>query len=168
MIRKLINHLRRRNDGDEGFTLVEVLVVLTIIGILSALVAPAVINQVDKARQTSAISQLSTFKGALEMYVLDVGAYPTTEEGLGALANAPSNAPGWRGPYLQADSMNADRTTLKGDPWKNQLVYTAGDGSDPMRPYELLSYGKDGEEGGTGWDADVSVWDGVVDENAQQ
>ncbi|MDE0021315.1 MAG: type II secretion system major pseudopilin GspG [Candidatus Poribacteria bacterium] len=167
MATKLLKMLRQRNEGDEGFTLVEVLVVLTIIGILAATVSPVVIKRIDEGRQQTAKSQLKTFKTALEMYALDVGVYPTTEEGLEALTAAPTSAAGWKGPYLQADSVNQDGS-LKGDPWNNELIYTQNDGSNPMRPYELFSYGKDGEEGGTSWSSDISVWDGVLDEEAQQ
>lgn len=167
MVRKLLNKLRQRSNGDEGFTLVEVLVVLTIIGILAAAISPAVLKEIGKAKQQKAGQQISIFSGALKRYSRDVGDYPTTEEGLMGLVRAPSGVTGWDGPYLE-EALLPDGT-MKPDPWGNQLEYVyPGAHQDLTYAFDLTSYGRDGQEGGTGIDSDISNWAGVMDESQEE
>jgi general secretion pathway protein G len=124
--------------------LIELLVVLVIIGLLAALVAPNFIGQSEKAKPKVARTQMENLRNALDMFQLDVGRYPTTQEGLEALRVRPSSAARWSGPYLRDD--------LPNDPWGSPYQYRSEGGS-----YEILSFGADGRSGGEGNDADVSV-----------
>ena len=128
-----------------GFTLLELLVVIVIIGLLAAYVGPKYFAQLGKSEVTVAKSQIEAFGKALDTYRLDVGTYPSTEEGLNALLVKPSAAARWNGPYLSK--------ALPQDPWGHAYMYkspgTKGD-------FEILSYGKDGQPGGTGENADIS------------
>jgi general secretion pathway protein G len=138
---------RRRPDG-RGFTLLEILVVLLVIGLLAGLVAPQVLGRVGEARTTTARTQLSLLATALDSYRLDNGDYPTTAQGLAALRTKPTSAPvpaNWRGPYLRRD--------VPVDPWGRAYVYSypAAWGAQ----FELYSLGRDGKAGGTGEDADL-------------
>ena len=131
-----------------GFTLIEILVVVVVIAILATLVAPNVFRHVGTARVTTAKAQIEMLGAALDAYRLDVGRYPTAEEGLDALWTRSASAPvGWRGPYL--------RKSIPLDPWGHAYEYRVpevlGAGS-----YELVSLGADGRLGGEGDDADVS------------
>jgi len=129
----------------QGFTLLELLVVMVIIGLLAGFVAPRYFAQVGKSQVKVARAQIDALDKALDSYRLDVGRYPTSEEGLQALSVAPSNEPNWAGPYLKKG--------VPLDPWGRPYIYvqpgTHGD-------FDLLSYGKDGKEGGTGEDADLT------------
>ena len=136
---------RRRQAG---FTLIELLVVLVILGLLAGLVAPRVISYLGGARSGSAKVQIENFGAALDLYRLDNGSYPTTEQGLEALVSAPSGATGWNGPYLNKNS-------LPRDPWGNAYHYSA---PGQHGPYDLYSYGADNREGGDGDDRDVTSW----------
>lgn len=127
-----------------GFTLVELLVVLAILGMLAALVGPQVLNQLGGAKSKSATIQIRDFEQALELYKLDVGRFPRSGEGLEALVRQPSGAKGWNGPYLKKDE-------LPMDPWGNPYEYRVS-GSR----IEIISYGADGRAGGADEDADVS------------
>ena len=127
-----------------GFTLVELLVVLAILGMLAALVGPQVLNQLGGAKSKSATIQIRDFEQALELYKLDVGRFPRSGEGLEALVSQPSGAKGWNGPYLKKDE-------LPMDPWGNPYEYRVS-GSR----IEIISYGADGRAGGSDEDADVS------------
>lgn len=128
-----------------GFTLLELLVVVTIIGLLAAYVGPKYFSQLGKSEQGVAKAQVEAFARALDTYRLDVGHYPTTEEGLNALLTKPANAAKWNGPYLQK--------AVPLDPWGRAYVYRApGANGD----FDISSYGKDGQPGGTGDAADVS------------
>jgi general secretion pathway protein G len=128
-----------------GFTLLELLVVVAIIGLLSAYVGPKYFGQIGKSEQALAKSQVESFQRALGTYRLDVGAFPTTEEGLAALVSKPANAAKWNGPYLSK--------AVPLDPWGKPYVYKApGSKGD----YDLLSWGKDGQPGGSGDAADVT------------
>ena len=133
--------VRRRVSG---FTLVELLVVLAILGMLAALVGPQVLNQLGGAKSKSATIQIRDFEQALELYKLDVGRFPRSGEGLEALVRQPSGAKGWNGPYLKKDE-------LPMDPWGNPYEYRVS-GSK----VEIISYGADGRAGGSDEDADVS------------
>ena len=136
-----------RRRASKGFTLLELLVVMVIIGLLAGLVAPRYFAQVGKSQTKVAKAQIDSLEKALDQYRLDVGRYPSTEEGLQALVAAPSGETNWAGPYL--------RKGIPPDPWGRPYVYgqpgTHGD-------YDLQSYGKDGREGGTGEDADIVNW----------
>lgn len=127
-----------------GFTLVELLVVLAILGMLAALVGPQVLNQLGGAKSKSAAIQIRDFEQALELYKLDVGRFPRSGEGLQALVRQPSGARGWNGPYLK-------KNDVPDDPWGNSYEYRVSGSS-----VEISSLGADGRQGGTGEDADVT------------
>lgn len=128
-----------------GFTLLELLVVIVIIGLLAAYVGPRYFSQLGKSEQKAAKAQIEALGKALDTYRLDVGRYPTTEEGLNALMAQPHGEPKWQGPYLQK--------SVPLDPWGRVYLYRSpGQGGD----FDLLSYGKDGQQGGEGDFADVS------------
>jgi general secretion pathway protein G len=130
-----------------GFTLIELVVVILIIGLLAGLVAPQVMKQFSKATQSTAKEQIANFETALDAFRLDVSRYPTTEEGLKALNEKPSGAEGWAGPYL--------KKVIPLDPWGKPYFYKCpGDHGE----YDLWSYGRDKAEGGTGEDQDVTSW----------
>lgn len=128
-----------------GFTLLELLVVVAIIGLLAAYVGPRYVAQLGKSETTAARTQIEAIARALESYRLDNGAYPSSEVGLNALRNRPANQPRWNGPYLQKD--------LPLDPWGHPYVYRLASGNG--RDFELLSYGRDGRPGGTTENADI-------------
>ncbi|MGZ5157069.1 MAG: type II secretion system major pseudopilin GspG [Caldimonas sp.] len=139
-----IDNLRPRQSG---FTLLELLVVIVIIGLLAGLVAPRYFDQVSKSNTKIARAQIDSLGKALDQYRLDVGAYPTTEMGLAALNTRPPNLEKWAGPYL--------KKAVPPDPWGNRYVYKApGDHGD----YDLVSLGSDGQPGGTGEAEDVTSW----------
>lgn len=130
-----------------GFTLLELLVVMVILGLLAGYVAPKYFGQVGKSEVKAARSQLVAFEHALDQYRLDVGHYPSSEQGLNALLVAPPNEPRWAGPYITKK--------IPDDPWGHPYLYKApGEHGE----YDLLSYGKDGRPGGTGEDADITNW----------
>ena len=131
-----------------GFTLLELLVVMVIIGLLASYVGPRFFDQVGKSEAKTARAQLDALSKALDTYRLDVGRYPTTEQGLKALNAAPQGEARWNGPYLQRE--------VPLDPWGNPYIYRAP-GSD-KRDYDLLSLGKDGQQGGEGEGADILLW----------
>jgi general secretion pathway protein G len=135
-----------------AFTLIEVLVVVVIIAVLAALVAPNVFKHVDTAKGVAAQAQISSLGAALDAYRLDNGRYPTTEQGLTALWQAPVSAPppsNWRGPYL--------RQPPPTDPWGAPYVYRAP-GDHTANGFDLSSMGQDGKPGGTGESADITSW----------
>ncbi|MDF3839565.1 type II secretion system major pseudopilin GspG [Cupriavidus basilensis] len=130
-----------------GFTLLELLVVLVIIGLLAGLVAPKYFAQLGKSNTNIAKAQISSLGKALDQYRLDVGSYPSTEERLDALVNKPQNEPRWSGPYLEK--------AVPLDPWGRPYQYRSpGEHGD----YDLVSFGKDGQAGGEGENADVTSW----------
>ena len=130
-----------------GFTLMELLVVLVIIGLLAALVGPMLFGRINPAKREMARSQIQDFMTALDVYYVDTGHYPTTQEGLKALRHAPPGVTNWHGPYL--------KTQLPDDPWGHPYVYHA-----PGRNggYEIISYGADGRPGGQGQNRDIDSW----------
>lgn len=130
-----------------GFTLLELLVVIVIIGLLAAYVGPKYFNQLAKSQIQVTRAQIDGFDKALDQYRLDTTHYPGMEQGLVALSVQPANEPLWRGPYL--------KKAVPVDPWGNPYVYTIP-GSDPNRDFEIVSYGKDGKSGGAGDDADIT------------
>jgi len=137
-------------SDESGLTLIELTIVIVILGILAAFIAPRVMNWPQKANVSKAQTEISGLKTALEMYAISVGDYPTTEQGLTALWRAPSPAPpNWDGPYIDSPTFE--------DPWGNPYVYR-----QPVTrtgyAYELYSMGKDGKVGGTELDADITNW----------
>jgi general secretion pathway protein G len=131
-----------------GFTLLELLVVMVIIGLLAGFVAPRYFAQVGKSQVKVARAQIDALDKALDQFRLDVGRYPTTEEGLPVLVAQPSGEANWAGPYL--------KKSVPADPWGRPYVYQqpGTHGGD----FDLQSYGKDGRPGGTGEDADLTNW----------
>ncbi len=141
--------MERRKRGEKGFTLIELLVVMVIIALLASLVAPKLFSKLGASKQKAAKAQIQMIETALDAFRLDVGRYPTTAEGLKVLWQDPGNIKGWDGPYLPKP--------VKADPWGNPYVYKSP--GDNGKPYELKSLGADGKEGGSGENADISVWD---------
>jgi general secretion pathway protein G len=130
-----------------GFTLLELLVVIVIIGLLAGLVAPRYFDQVSKSNAKIARAQIDSLEKALDQYRLDIGSYPNTEQGLAALNVKPQNVEKWSGPYL--------KKAVPADPWGARYLYKApGDHGE----YDLSSLGSDGQAGGTGEAADVNSW----------
>lgn len=136
---------QRQSIGQAGFTLLELLVVIVIIGLLAAYVGPKYFAQLGKSEVTIARAQIEAFEKSLDTFRLDVGRYPTTEEGLNALVVAPASVTGkWAGPYLKS---------IPQDPWSHPYQYkTPGTNTE----FEILSLGRDGQSGGSGEDADIS------------
>lgn len=138
----------RRRQGRRGITLIEMLVVLTIIALFAALVAPKLLSKSDTARVTAARAQINAFMTALGAYKLDTGTYPTTEMGLQALRTRPPNVPQWQGPYLPQE--------IPVDPWGRPYIYRypGEQGDEP----EIVCLGADGQPGGEGINADIVSW----------
>jgi general secretion pathway protein G len=137
----------RIRPGERGFTLIEIMIVVIIIGLLAALVGPRLFGKLSMAKQKSAKMQIELFGTALDAFRLDTGRYPTTEEGLKALREKPSGVERWYGPYLPKE--------IPLDPWGRSYVYKSpGDHYE----YDLISYGLDGVEGGEGENEDVVSW----------
>ncbi len=134
-----------------GFTLIELMVVMIILGLLAALVVPKMFGKLEKARNNAAYAQIALFGTALDSYRLDVGRYPGTSEGLEALITQGSGAGEWSGPYLRKNEIPLD-------PWSNPYMYESpGKNGD----YDLYSYGADKSEGGEGENRDVVSWKGL-------
>ena len=132
---------------ERGFTLLELLVVMVIIGLLAGFVGPKYFSQIGKSEVKVARAQIDALGKALDQYRLDVGHYPSTEQGLAALFTAPPNEARWDGPYL--------RKSVPADPWGNPYVFAMpGEHAE----YDLLSYGRDGAPGGEGQAADITGW----------
>lgn len=130
-----------------GFTLIELLIVVIILGVLAGLVGPRLFGRVGQSRQAAARVQIELLGAALDQFKLDVGRYPTTQEGLQALQQSPGNAPGWEGPYLKKD--------VPRDPWGAPYQYRSpGEHGE----YDLASLGSDGAPGGDGEATDVTSW----------
>jgi general secretion pathway protein G len=137
-----------RRAREEGFTLVELLVVLAILGLLIALVAPAMIRQLGSAKHKIAQQSIERLSGVLDLYHLDVGSYPTTAQGLAALNENVGNISGWNGPYLKDPSGILD-------PWGRPFQYR-DPSQRPNHAFDIISLGADGKPGGDGEDADVT------------
>jgi general secretion pathway protein G len=135
-----------RNDGQSGFTLVEMLVVIAIIGMIMGLIGPRVLSSLNESRVKTARIQIQSFSSALDLFYLDTGRYPTTSEGLTALVQPAATIPGWAGPYLKGGN-------VPNDPWSHAYAYRS---PGQRAPYEIVSYGSDGQEGGADLAADIS------------
>ena len=131
----------------KGFTLIELLIVMVILGLLAALVGPRFFGQEKKARQRAAKGQIALFEAALDNYRLDIGRYPTTEQGLQALREQPDDVTRWDGPYL--------KKAVPNDPWGNPFVYES---PSEHGDYAILSYGADGAPGGEDDNVDIVSW----------
>lgn len=131
----------------QGFTLLELLVVMVIIGLLAGYVAPRYFSQVGKSEVKAARAQIDAFEKALEAYRLDTGRYPTSEAGLDALMKAPAGEAKWQGPYL--------KKAVPLDPWGKSYNYTH---PGQHGEYDIMSYGRDGKPGGDVENADVVNW----------
>jgi general secretion pathway protein G len=140
---------RQRDHGQSGFTLIEMLVVITIIGLIVALVGPRVLNYLSESKVKAARIQIQSFTSALDLFYMDAGRYPSSAEGLDVLVRPMAGVVAWNGPYLRGG-------TVPKDPWGARYVYR----SPGVRgPYDVISYGSDGREGGTGLAADISSAD---------
>ncbi len=131
-----------------GFTLVEMLVVLVIIGLIMGLVGPRVLNYLTDAREKTARLQIESFSNALDLFYIDAGRYPTSAEGLAALVQRPPGVDSWNGPYVKGGSVPPD-------PWGNAYVYRS---PGQHGNYDIVSLGADGRDGGEGSNADVTSW----------
>ncbi len=130
-----------------GFTLMELLIVLVIIGLLAALVGPTLYQRIKPAKQSAARAQIENFSTALDGFYIDTGRYPTSQESLKALRDKPGSLEKWNGPYLKKE--------IPSDPWGNPYVYRAPGRSGG---YEIVSHGADGREGGESEDQDINSW----------
>ncbi len=137
---------RSRRRHEHGFTLVEILVVITIIALIMSLVGPRVLNYLTESKVKAAKIQMQSFSSALDLLYLDTGRYPSSAEGLNTLVKPTSAMAGWNGPYLKGGS-------LPNDPWGKPYVYRS---PAERSKYEIMSYGADGQEGGTGTAADIT------------
>src|SRR5574342_1088327 len=147
MRQRKYQHLTARLAGSKGFTLVELIVVVIIIGLLAGLVLPQFIRQEEKAKLKAAQAQIELLGTALDTFRLDVGRYPTNDEGLQALRQKPGSLDRWDGPYLKKD--------LPMDPWGKPHMYKSpGDHG----PYDIVSYGADSAPGGEGDNRDITSW----------
>ncbi len=136
----------RARKSRRGFTLIELLVVILIIAVLAAMIVPRLIGRTGQAKHTAAKGDLATIRSMLEAFRIDCGRYPTTDEGLNALREAPADVEGWKEPYAQK--------AIAPDPWGREYVYEhPGSGGDDT--YYLYSLGKDGAEGGEGENEDI-------------
>jgi len=154
LLKNMFKYFVNRSGGFKGFSLLELLIVITIIAILSVVVVPRFMDIPQKARVEAAKQQISSFGLALDRYYLDNGRYPTTQQGLEALIQKPSTDPAPNnynpGGYLK-------KNQIPNDPWGNPFVYQSP--GEHGNDYEILSYGADGKEGGDGVDADIKSWE---------
>jgi general secretion pathway protein G len=134
---------------EDGFTLIEILVVITIIGLLMSLVGPRVLNYLSESKVKAATIQIQSFASSLDLYYLDLGRYPSTTEGLAALVRRPGGETGWNGPYLRTGS-------VPNDPWGHPYKYRS---PSEHGPYEIVSLGSSGKEGGTGMAVAITSWE---------
>ena len=132
-----------------GFSLLELLAVLVILGILAGIFAPKFLGQAESAKRKAAKLEIDQIGQSLDLYKLEIGRYPTSQEGLQALVTAPSGTTNWNGPYLK-------KTGVPKDPWGNDYKYVSP--GDQSRPYDIVSMGGDGKEGGDGDGKDITSW----------
>ncbi len=144
----------KRFKGQEGFTLIELMVVVIILGILATFLVPKLLSRPDQARVVKAKNDIKAIESALKMFKLDNGFYPTTEQGLKALIRKPDIEP-IPEHYNEGGYLDYDEEPL--DPWGHKYIYRSP--GDEGRDYEIISYGADGKPGGTGYDADIKSWE---------
>lgn len=142
--------MKRKYSGkpQQGFTLIELLVVLVILGLLASIAGPKVMNYLGGAKSDSAKLQVEEFGASLDLFKLETGRYPTSQEGLQALVQAPSGLTGWNGPYLK-------KKAVPKDPWGNEYRYVS---PGQHGPYDLSSLGADNRDGGDGENKDLTSW----------
>jgi len=145
--------MKKRKKREMGFSLIELLIVMVIMGLLAALVGPRMFGKVGKSKQNAARSQMALFETALDTYRLDVGKYPSAEQGLQALRTKPSDEEKWDGPYLPK--------SVPKDPWGHPYVYSRTDNGE----VKMISLGADGTEGGEGEDKDISSREGEEEDS---
>jgi general secretion pathway protein G len=148
-------HSARRRAGarvsrhsEQGFSLVEILVVITIIALIMALVGPRVLNHLSESKAKAAKIQIQSLATALDLFFLDTGQYPSNSEGLSALVQRPGSLAAWNGPYLKGN-------LVPNDPWGRPYMYRS---PGQNGPYDIVSFGSDGQEGGSGVAADITSW----------
>ena len=148
MVNQLLTRNRRssfRRTLERGFTLVEMLVVISIIALIMALVGPRVLNFLAESKTKAAKIQIASLESALDLYALDTGQYPSSSEGLDALMHRPGSVTSWSGPYLKGNE-------VPNDPWGKPYIYRS---PGEHGPYDIVSYGPKGQEGGT---AEINSW----------
>ena len=151
MVNRLLTRSRQqsvRRLAERGFTLIEMLVVITIIALIMSLVGPRVLNFLGESKVKATKIQIESLVSALDLYSLDTGQYPSSSEGLDALMQRPGGATSWSGPYLKGN-------VVPKDPWGRPYIYRS---PGQHGAYDILSYGADGQEGGTGAAADITSW----------
>ena len=149
MVNAILRRGKRRDlarHAEQGFSLVEVLVVITIIALVMGLVGPRVLNYLTESKIKGAKIQIESLASAIDLYFLDTGQYPGGSDGLRALLERPGNTMGWNGPYLKGHA-------LPNDPWGRPYIYRS---PGQHGAYDIISYGADGQEGGTGVAADIT------------
>lgn len=139
-----------QRNRSQGFSLIEIIIVITLIGVIIGWAATNIFDRQDQATARIGKSKIVALSGPLDLYKLDTGKYPTTQEGLKALLQAPSGVANWNGPYVKNEA------ELK-DPWRNDLIYRSPGGEN--RAYEIVSLGSDGQEGGDGAKKDLKSWE---------
>lgn len=144
-----LSRSRSKRDGEGGFTLIEMLVVIAIIGLIMALIGPRVLNYLTESKMKAAKIQIQSFGSALDLYYLDTGQYPTTAQGLGSLVQRPGDVRGWNGPYLKGGQVPRD-------PWGEAYAYRA---PGQHGAYDIMSFGSDRQAGGTDSAADITSWE---------
>jgi len=148
-VRRRLAYARQRVRGrwEDGYTLIELLVVLAILGLLIAFVAPAMIRQLGSAKHKVTEQSIERLVGILDLYRIDVGSYPTSEQGLDALVTNPAGVTGWNGPYVK------DPGNIK-DAWGRPFLFRSPS-QRPGHAFDIISLGADGKPGGSGEDADI-------------
>lgn len=141
------NRMINRRLSEDGFTMIELLIVLVIVGLLAALVGPALYKRIDPAKSSVAKAQIENFSGALNGYFIDTGEFPSEQQGLQALRTKPSGIENWLGPYLSKE--------VPKDPWGSDYLYRA---PGQNGGFDIISYGKDKVEGGQEENQDIVSW----------